>query len=189
MISCFIILLASRECLLDNSLYMQTVSMEEATGAPVTPVTLSKDWTQVFSIEDYVVEYFIDSGREWIFGLMERNFKNPKKAHSGFVIQFGEAMSLLGRENCEAAGKVLYHFVKKSKFYKKAQCYRRIARMTGIPRMFRYAGPLTYRMVIPDSYRVAASSVCGPPTSTRRPELNGRGMTSALWQFLLKPFT
>lgn len=73
-----------------------------------------KNWTEVFTIEPFVVHHFRRTGKEWVLDVCSKALRNPKKAHSEWLLQFGEAVAQLGREKARELGKNLYYEVMKS---------------------------------------------------------------------------
>ena len=77
----------------------------------------SKNWTEIFSISSFVVHHFRRTGREWVLDVCSKALRDPKKAHSEFLLQFGEAVALMGRERARELGKGLFHEIMRSGLY------------------------------------------------------------------------
>jgi len=89
---------------------------------------LERDWTKVFSIDSFVVKHFIGSDRQWVLELTEKRLRDPKKAHSKWFIQFGEAMSDIGKDTCNRAGGNIYRVITRDKRFRKCSKFRNLVK-------------------------------------------------------------
>jgi hypothetical protein len=83
-----------------------------------------KNWTHVFNISAFVESHFVNSGRGWILELCADVLREPHKAHSAWMMQFGEAVSLIPREEAEEMGKGLYLEVMNKGLFEQTRRYR-----------------------------------------------------------------
>jgi hypothetical protein len=85
-----------------------------------------KNWTDVFSVSNFVVHHFRRTGKEWVLDVCSKALKDPKMAHSEFLLQFGEAVALLGRDKARELGRGLYFEIMRTGLYEQTADARKV---------------------------------------------------------------
>lgn len=142
---------------LENNKSGKQVSMQDK--STISYKRWAKNWTSVFSIRRDIADHFVQSNREWVLEIMEKGLVDPKRAHSAWTIQFGEAVALLGKPKAKKIGVNLYSHVIESGLYEQCSSYRLIIQNTHYKRrgpekfvlVYGDGKPLTYRMNFPTS--------------------------------------